>query len=412
MRKIILIIGISLLPITGFSQSTSAISVKDALSLAMQNNPELQRAEEQINIQKSLLGPAWGIESPELFYFREGVDGDLFSEQRWGISQKLAFPVTGYFRNRKASADLNSAEMKAEYSRIEIRTMVKKAYTELAYSIKNIDLVQQELELARELKEIAQARLDVGESTELDLIQAELKLNRARNNLKAAEEIKNSARYKLFRVMGLEPEQQQYGVTYPDTLAWFDPAITQESVLSALEQAPEINLIRGYTDSAKKNTSVAKSDYLPDLRFNYYRQDFGGGYQFNGFEIGLSIPLWFGVNESRSVKRANAEYRQARWSVNETILLVKENAENAWHGYETSREAILSYKNFAESRASELLNLTREGYRMGELDLLQVLEAQRTFLEARQQYYQSLKNYYLKLIELEKYLPNELVFTE
>jgi outer membrane protein, heavy metal efflux system len=59
-----------------------------------------------------------------------------------------------------------------------------------------------------------------------------------------------------------------------------------------------------------------------------------------------------------------------------------------------------------------LLELTQEGYRMGELDLLRVLESQRTYLEAEQQYYQSLKNYYLQLIELEKYLPNEIVFTE
>lgn len=412
MRTAALTVWIFLLPILGFSQSQTSISVRDALDLAMKNNPELQRAEQEIRIQKSMLGLSWGIENPELIYFKEGVDGDLFSEQRWGISQRISFPVTGYLRNRKAAADLQASELQAEFRRIQVRSAVKSAYAELAFSIKNVDLVLRELELASELKEIAQARLEVGESTELDLIQAEIRLTRTQNSLNKADELKNRARYELFRVVGLEPGQQEYGIIYPDTLAWFDPNISQDVILSRVESAAEMDLVRSFTNSANRSISVAKSSYLPDLRVNYYKQDFGAGYDFYGFEVGVSIPLWFGWNQSRQVQRANAEFKQAQWSETETLLKVKESAENAWHGYETSREAILSYKNFVQSRASTLLELTREGYRLGELDLLRVLEAQRTFLEAEQEYYESLKNYYLQLIELEKHLPNELVFTE
>jgi outer membrane protein, heavy metal efflux system len=412
MRILLLVFGISLLSISGFSQSQSVISVRDALQIALQNNPDLQRAEEQIRVQKSLLGPSWGLDNPELYYFKEGMEEDLFSEQRWGVSQKVVFPVSGYLRNRKAAADLRAAELQAEYSRSELRAMVKSAYTELAYSLKNVELVQQELELANDLQEIARARLEVGESTELDLIQAEIRLTRAQNNLKKAEELKNGARYELFRIIGLVPGDQQYGITYPDTLAWVDPVMSQESILQRVDFAAEMNLVRSYTEAADKNISVAKSSYLPDLRVNVYRQDFGAGYDFYGFEIGVSIPLWFGWNQGSQVQRANAQFSQAKWSEKEALLRVRENAEKAWHGYETSREAILSYRNFVQSRAATLLELTQEGYRMGELDLLRVLESQRTYLEAEQQYYQSLKNYYLQLIELEKYLPNEIVFTE
>ncbi|MEX2463733.1 MAG: TolC family protein, partial [Balneolaceae bacterium] len=112
------------------------------------------------------------------------------------------------------------------------------------------------------------------------------------------------------------------------------------------------------------------------------------------------------------VIHANAAYRQAEWDIAETVLRVKEMAENAWHSYETSRETIHSYRNFIQRRSENLLELTQEGYRMGELDLLRVLEAQRTYLEGQQQYYQALRNYYLKLIELEQYMPYEIVFNQ
>jgi outer membrane protein, heavy metal efflux system len=388
------------------------ITISDALQIAMQNNPELNRIEEQIQIQKTYTGLAWGIDSPELFYMKEGMDGHSFMEKRWGISQTLSFPLTGYYQDRTAKSEIEIAELQFEAARREIRAAVKEAYTELAYSLKQIELVNSELNLARELQEIAQIRLEVGESSELDLIQSEIQSYRAQNDLRLAEEMKDKARYALFRVIGLDPEDQQYGITFPDTLSFIDTDIVQQQVMKSLELNPEIRLVELKTESARRNIRTAKSSYLPDLRINYYRQDYGGGFEFNGFEIGVSIPVWFGFNERNKVKRAHAEARQAEWSEIESILRVKEKAENAWHSYETSRESIRIHRDFIQSRTSILLSLTQEGYRAGEMDLLRVLEAQRVYLEGIRQYYQALRNYYLQLIALELFLPNEIVFTE
>lgn len=402
-----------LLPVNSQSQSqTTTLSVQDAMNLALQNNPELNRVEEQIKIQESELGLSWGIESPELFYYKEGIDGNSFSEKSYGISQSMTFPLTGYYRNRRAKADVRKFEKLYDAEKIRLRADVKKAYTELAYAIKKIELVESRVELARELREIAQARLEVGESTELDLIQADIQYTQAQNDLREAEQMKNNTRYALFRLIGLDPDRQRYGVSFPDTLTYFDAEIDQQMILMGLEEVPEIESVQMNAESAERSIKVAKSSYLPDLRANYYRQDFGSGFDFEGFEVGVSLPIWFALNQRNRVKTARAERRQAEWSVNEITLKVKERAENAWHGYETSRNTIISYRDVIQSRASSLLELTSEGYRLGELELLQVLEAQRTFLSGEEKYYQSLRNYYLQLIELELFLPNELVFTE
>lgn len=407
------VLWILLLPVICFSQSEeSVLTVKDALNFALQNNPELNRVEEQIRIQESDLGLSWGIESPELFYFKEGINGNSFSEKRYGISQSMQFPLTGYYQNRRAKSDVQRVEKLYEAELIRLRAEVKKAYTELAFSIKKIGLIERRMGLARELREIAQARLEAGESTELDLIQADIQYTQAQNDFREAEQMKNEARYALFRVIGLDPEQQKYGVSFPDTLSYFDADISQKNVLQGLEEIPEIQSFQKNVESANRGVKVAKSNYLPDLRADYYRQDFGSGFEFDGFEIGVSVPLWFGLNQSNRVKQAKAVQRQAEWTVSEATLKVKERAENAWHRYETSRNTIISYREVIQSRATNLLELTREGYRLGELELLRVLEAQRTFLSAEEKYYQSLRNYYLQLIELERYLPNELVFTE
>lgn len=52
-----------------------------------------------------------------------------------------------------------------------------------------------------------------------------------------------------------------------------------------------------------------------------------------------------------------------------------------------------------------------EGYLIGEIDQLTLLEAQRTYLNSEKNYFDILKTYYLRLIELEKYLQKDLVFS-
>jgi cobalt-zinc-cadmium efflux system outer membrane protein len=414
MRKIILVCWMIIMPVSGLAQTESEgiLTVQEAIRMAMNQNPDLRQAQEQIQIQRSLVRPAWGVDSPEVYYFKEGLDEGAFTEQRWGISQSFDFPLTGYLNSRKAAGDVNLAQRQADLLDVQIRAEVKRAYTNVVYAIKQVDLARNELELAGELREIANARLNVGESTELDLIRADIQLNGAQNKLAQSRDLFNQARYQLFRVIGIEPEGQEYGISFVDTLSWIDVSISQDEVMNGLNESPEMKVAETLSESARRNIAAEKSRYLPDLRISYYHQDFGSGYDFTGFEVGVSVPLWFGLNESRRVMRARSELRQTQWNRNRTILQVKEKAENAWHSYNTSRDAILSYRNFVQTRASTLLKLTSEGYRAGELDLLRVLEAQRTYLESEQKYYDSLKKYYEQLIELEKYIPNELVFTD
>lgn len=408
----VILFCVTLLLSSQLQSQENRISVREALDMAYQNNPELNRAYEQIEIEKSYRGTALGFRSPELYYYKEGIEDNLFSEQSWGFSQTIAFPLTGYYQRKKVSAEIEAAQMQLKVVETDVRASVKLAYTELAYAIKKIELIEREVQLAEELRQTAEARLEAGESTELDLIQAEIQLTQSENAYREAEKLKNDARYALFSVIGLNPDEQMYGITYPDTLSFVDITINQEEVLRRINQHPEILNSALSVKASASEISAAKSEFLPDIRFDYYRQDFGNGYDFMGFEVGFSIPLWFGLNERQRVQRARAARSQAEWSLQETNLTVKEKAEKAWHGYESNRLKIKSHLDVIESRSATLLNLTREGYRMGELDLLRLLEAQRTYLQGQQMFYKTLRDYYVQLIELERYLPDEIVFTD
>ena len=146
------------------------------------------------------------------------------------------------------------------------------------------------------------------------------------------------------------------------------------------------------------------------INFNYFKQDFGNGFNFNGYEIGVSVPIWFIFNQNGSIQTAKAQYREIEWSLKEAKLKIKTEIENAWHGYESSKAKINRYEKTIRDLADELQSLTLTGYQLGELDLLRLLDAQQTYLNSEINYYNALKDYYQQIIYLEKYLGKEIIF--
>jgi cobalt-zinc-cadmium efflux system outer membrane protein len=218
------------------------------------------------------------------------------------------------------------------------------------------------------------------------------------------------ARYNLFEMIGLDEEQQRYEISFPDTLHYVAVDINQIEILQRLQDHPQLQQISKSQLAASYQTKAARSSYLPDLNLKYYRQDFGNGFDFNGFEVGISIPLWFGINQSNRVQQSKARYRVVEWQFQEEQLSIKKQAEQAWHGYETTKSNILRFRESIQAKSKELVDMTQKGYRLGELDLLTLLEAQRTYLRTQQAYYETLRDYYLRVIELEQYLQTDIIF--
>ncbi|MFN3307039.1 MAG: TolC family protein, partial [Candidatus Kapaibacteriota bacterium] len=62
--------------------------------------------------------------------------------------------------------------------------------------------------------------------------------------------------------------------------------------------------------------------------------------------------------------------------------------------------------------SKKLLDLTLESYQLGKADLLNLLQAQRSYVDAKVQYLEALFNYYVQLIEIEKFIDSEIVFVK
>lgn len=388
----------------------TALSVSKALEIAYRQNPQINQLEYQIKAQKKQETLSFGVADPEISYLREGIGNGSFSEQRWSISQRIEFPLASYYRVKQERSTTESLQLKLTDLKNQVKVNVKTAYAQLAYALQSGNLAGERVQLFQNLREAAQARADMGESSEIDAMQADLQLQEAKNSGEITfKEIMN-ARYDLFQTIGLDPEEQTYDIGFTDTLAYMIINIDQDEVMQQLQEHPLLKQIRQEVEAATFGKKVAKSTYLPNLNLSYFRQDFGNNYDFYGFEVGVSIPLWFAARQAPKVQQANALENVAEWKYEDSRLLIKKQAEQTWHSYESAKNNIERFRENIQMKSLELVQMTQKGYSLGELDLLTLLEAQRTYLRTQETYYQTLRDYYLTVIELERFLQSDIIF--
>lgn len=391
----------------------SLLTINEAVESAYLRNAELRQMWSQLEQQKNKWRTQTGISAPEISYFKEGIapgPGDVFDEKRVSISQEIDFPLTTSYRLKAATEEVKALELKIVSREKEIKAEVKSKYVEVLYALYLQKSRQNQLRLAQDLYNAVYTRFETGMGNGIDLANAELKLDEAKNDLDQSEWILHRARYGLFFAMGLPVEEQKYSIQFSDTLSAENIEVSQIFALAVQEEQPDYQASEHQLNAAAYYLKEAKSNILPDLRLNLYKQNYGTGYNFNGFEVGLRIPIWYPFEQKGKIAMAKAKQDEITWRQQEIRLKMKKQIEYAWHNYSVSRRIINRYNSSMKNKAAELQNLALRAYQLGEIDLLNLLNAQQTYLSSEQRYLAALRDYYLQLVALEIYLEKDLVY--
>ena len=395
------------------SGQDSVLTIQQAVDSAFSRNAELQQMYMQLQQKENVWRTETGVSAPEISYFKEGISsgpGDPFDEQRFTISQEFDFPLTTVYRMKAISEEVKALQLQIKSREKEIKAEVKSYYVEVLYALHLQSSRQHQMELAQELYNAVYTKFETGMGNGIDLANAELQLEQAKNELDQTEWVLHRARYGLFYAMGLPVENQKYSIQFSDTLRANDIEISQIMTLAVQENQPDFLATEHQLQASDYSLKEARSNILPDIRLNLYTQDYGTGYDYKGFELGLKIPIWYPFDQRGKINMALAKQQEIQWKQQEIRLDTKKQIEYAWHNYSVSRSIIDRYNSTIKEKAAQLQSLTLRAYQLGEVDLLNLLNAQQTYLSSEESYLQALREYYLQLVALEKYLDEDLVY--
>ncbi len=390
-NKGVLSIFILIMPVSMLAQERP-VTMEEAIGIALQNNKSLLASEGKVEKQRGLLGSAYDIDKTHLYY---NFDENNIAENGepikvWGINQSLQFPTIYGAQRKLQKSQIAMAEQEYSISKQMLTKEVSKAYIMVVYT-QNIQKNYAFLDsLYNRFAYSAKRRFEEGETNYLETLAAESKHKEIGILYKQSSESVNKAYLELNRLL-----QSKETITVPEIdLYQLDPGSFD----------PENNPVILYYENAQKlseqSLSLEKQRLLPDMQFSFFRgtNDVQNAKVYNGFELGLAFPLWFGKQKSQ-INAAKIEQHIIDNELENYRISLKANYQALMSDLEKHREGIAYYEEEGKKLARELFTHAEKAFQNGEIDFLQFVLLLENAKKIEIDYLNNLKEYDLTVLE-------------
>jgi cobalt-zinc-cadmium resistance protein CzcA len=165
---------------------------------------------------------------------------------------------------------------------------------------------------------------------------------------------------------------------------------------------PQIEIHNLKNDYIKQDISLQKTKLLPEISVGYFNQQIDNVRGFEGFEVGLSIPLWF-VPEANNISISKIEYDK---SIN-NLEYLKRNYYNKYTSIlrklEQIQERIKYFEDVGIRNVEENILLTTKLFNSGEIEYIEYIQNLNDALNIKKEYLATLLKYNQIIAEINYY---------
>ncbi len=350
--------------------------IEDYFEYALLSNEDLRAA--QLRWEAAAERPLQARTLPDP---RISFQADTSFESR-EIALMQTFPWYGT-RALRGSAEERAAL--AEYARYQARQWevlrdVRNAYAEYYYLERTIEITDENLELMEHFQEVVRTRFEAGAVPHADLVRIEVETEKLRDRLEELRQRRRPRRAALNQVLGRPHDAPLPRPAGPPRIEL--PLEEAELFELALEHSPQLLARRHEIDRAGDMKALAGKAYYPDITVGVMRMEegMGGmGPDINAAMVSLNIPLWRGSYDA-GVREARARLRAGRRSLADAEYMVQVQLENALFRHRDARRRSELFETYLLPRAEESLAVSETAYRAGQVDVIELLDAQRELL--------------------------------
>lgn len=292
---------------------------------------------------------------------------------------------------------------------------VKNSYFSALKAKKLLEVQQDVVKRGEEQLKIAQARYDLGSASLSDVLKAKVSFANDQLTLISAE---NSYQVALANLNVIIGEDVSDSIELAEDLTPPQESSLgyEEALLKAEKNHPDLLASQENMKAADWGVSAGRAGLYPSLSINagygWNNRDFSRvtslfdrDYQWRfGFSIGYNIFDRFSTY--RSLKSAQARHSNARESFLQTRSQVALEVKQAFLDLTQSRRK-LDVTNQQSESAEEDLNIVQEKYNLGAATILELLDAQVSYKQAKSDQVQALFDYNLAAARLKKSIGEE-----
>jgi len=422
-----------------FSQEKIAaqnnLSLKEAVTIALQNSYDIKLVENTASIAKNNnnYGVAGGLPSvtatgtnnntlttihqtfPDATRntTRSGVDGSTLNG---GLSASMIL-FNGYriaaTKERLASIE-KQTEAALQTQMLNTSSTVMQQYYNVIRQAAFLKTIEKSIEASEQRVAIVKTRQEIGVANQTDFLQSSLDLNALlqakQNQLVVLDQVKAD----LYNSM-VVPANSNY--VFTDSIL-VDQQLSLSDVESKMKAHPLLQSAQQLINVNQFLEKETKALTYPTLRanagYNYNSNKSAAGFillnesygPFLGFN--LSIPIYAGSTSKRSYKNAQINTLSAKIQYDNTAQDLATELFKTYQNYQNSlKQTPIEIQNYAMSEA--LLALVLEKFKLGQATIVDVKQAQQSFETAG--FRLTSLRFSAKIAEIElKRLSNQLIF--
>lgn len=400
----------SLLSLSINGQTSGELTIEKAVSLAVQNNPELKTLHYEIDalgaakIQSGLMpNPEFEVEAENILGSKD-FNGFDNSEITAVLSQDILLAGKISKRVKVAETNISLAEWDYETKRIEIITDIRKAFQQaLAVQL----LIEKNEELIKVSKEFVvnlQKRVDAGKISPAEVSRAKIILNSLRidlNRLKSEYENYKSELLSLIYQPDLTIDELIGELEYPVDVPSYD------SLLNQLTNNPKLKRYESEYDKQTAIVNLEESKAVPDLTISVGFKRLNDA-KANTFLVGASIPLLIFDRNQGAIQEAKIRVDQKQreyFSVKNRLTL---QLNVLYKRLNTLIETAAQLNSESIPEAEDAFQIIKEGNLVGRFAIIDVLDAERTLFELQNQYLNIIGQIHSTQTEIEGLIAKEI----
>ena len=410
MNKIrILIIAIAVASIS-FGQTES---LQDLINTAIELSPKIKmlemkklaasnRIEQNSNLPDPMLTLGFANLPVNSFSFtQEPMTGKVV-----GLSQAFPFPGKLSEQADVNKKDVDIVEQEILDAKNEIRKNVIKSYYELLYVREAISITNSNNDLLNNIAEVVRTKYSVSTASQQNLLKVELEIT---NISEKIEDLKSKESSYLSMLNALLLRSEDSPITTPEFPELDFQSFTVEALIdSTIKYRPFLAGIKEAKQKEVLKTSLAEYDYYPNfnlaLQYSFRDKIERTNTPLDDFftvMIGISLPLNYGGKVSSKVEETETMKKLYDEQYDMSLQMLRSLFGSSIAKLNSLKERIKLISEGSIIQANENLKTTLTSYQVGQVDFLNVIDAQNSLLKIENDLYRLKADYMNEIAELE-----------
>lgn len=372
-------------------------TLDDVISRAVAQHPSVEAAAARLDSARGSRRTAGTLPNPVGTYWVEHglagqghtggspLAGDFVRETQTYFTMPLDPLFQRAPRVRRADEEVKAAEADVQSARRQVALDAARLFFRVALAQVSLEAAQQNRAGLEQLVSYNRARVSQGVTAEVDLIRAQVELDRIASNITLSEVELLRSRAELWAFLGFpEDVPQAFAVSVPDAATTAGLASVADYVARARQQRAEVVAARARVAAANADIEYQRRLSVRQLGATVgFKRALGE----NSFLGGISIPLPLFDQNRGEVQRATGESLAAQKELALAERTVAAEVHGAYAAAQRLAAQIANLRNTFVDRASEADRITLAAHQQGAATLLQVLDTARALSETRLTYY-------------------------